>query len=199
MPHEEERITVLEDLNEALRVMQRCESCSIFMPEVRINLVYSITNPKTIKDVAAIDGRITVVKGQLKAAGEATFGASDHMARLILEVSKYDSTIRSGINFKYDPEIFAFITEYCAKRKIRLGRIDRTKEPVSVREHDGMSMPWKVKTLVESNEGKVPKIFYESEGWGKEPLFVLVGKDPISVVEKMEEVKEEFVEWRKNK
>ena len=56
-----------------------------------------------------------------------------------------------------------------------------------------------ITTLVESNEGKVPKIFYESEGWGKEPLFVMVGKDPISVVEKMEEVKEEFVEWRKKK
>ena len=197
MPLEEDRIEVLEDLNEAVRSMQRCKNCIGFMPEVRINLVYSLPHPKTIKDVAAIDGRITIVKGQLKPAGEATFGASDHMARLVIEISKYDPTIRSGINFKYDPEIFAFITEYCAKRNIRLGKIDRTKEPVSVREEDGMSMPWKIKSLVDSNEGKVPKIFYESEGWGKEPLFVMVGEDPISVVEMMEDIKENFVKWRK--
>ena len=197
MPLEDDRIEVLEDLNEAVRNMQRCKNCFGFMPEVRINLVYSLPNPKTFKDVAAIDGRITVVKGQLKPAGEATFGASDHMARLVIEAAKYDPTIRAGINFKYDPEIFAFITEYCAKRKILLGRIDRTKEPVSVREEDGRSMPWKIKTLVESSGGKVPKIFYESEGWGKEPLFVMVGEDPISVVEMMEEIKEDFVKWRK--
>jgi hydroxymethylpyrimidine/phosphomethylpyrimidine kinase len=199
MPFEEERIEVLEDLNEAVRIMQKCKNCISFMPEVRINLVYSIPNPKTTKDVAAIDGRITVVKGQFKPAGEATFGASDHMARLILEIVKYDSKIRAGINFKYDPEIFAFITEYCAKQKIRLGQIDRTKEPMSMREVDGMSIPWKIKILVESYGGKVPEIFYESEGWGKEPLFVMVGKDPISIVEKMEDIREEFVEWRKKK
>ena len=197
MPLEDDRIEVLEDLNEAVRNMQRCKNCTGFMPEVRINLVYSLPNPKTIKDVAAIDGRITIVKGQLKPAGEATFGASDHMARLVIESSKYDPTIRAGINFKYDPEIFAFITEYCAKHNIHLGRIDRTKEPVSVREEDGMSIPWKIKSLVDSNEGKVPKIFYESEGWGKEPLFVIVGEDPISVVEMMEDIKENFVKWRK--
>ena len=35
-------------------------------------------------------------------------------------------------------------------------------------------MPWKIQTLVRQAKG-VPKIFYEGEGWGKEPLFVVVG------------------------
>jgi hydroxymethylpyrimidine/phosphomethylpyrimidine kinase len=188
MSQDEERDEVLEDLKEAVRILQKCKQCSSLMPEVRMNLVYAIPNPKTVKDIAAIDGRITTVKGSLNAAGDAVFGASDHMARLLIELKKYNPEIRAGINFKFDQKILAHITEYCTKQKIKLGRIDRTKEPVSVREEDGLSIPWKVKSLVESSEGKVPQIFYETEGWGKEPLFVLVGKDPISVVEQLLEI-----------
>jgi hydroxymethylpyrimidine/phosphomethylpyrimidine kinase len=188
MAQEEVREEVLEDLNEALRTLQRCKQCSLLMPEVRMNLVYSIPNPKTIDDVAAIDGRITVVKGCLKAAGEATFGASDHMARLMIEIAKYNPKLRAGINFKFDEKIFSYVKEYCAKKKMKLGKIDRTQEPISVREEDGMSIPWKIKTLVESCEGEVPQIFYETEGWGKEPLFVIVGEDPISVVGQLIEI-----------
>ncbi|MEO0084715.1 MAG: thiamine-phosphate synthase family protein, partial [candidate division WOR-3 bacterium] len=133
-------------------------------------------------------GRITVVKGCLKAAGEAEFGASDHMARLLIEIAKYNPKLRAGVNFKYDEKIFSYLVEYCAKRKIKLGKIDRTQEPKSIREENGMSIPWKVKTLVENCEGEVPRIFYETEGWGKEPLFVLVGEDPVSVVEQLIEI-----------
>lgn len=193
MGQEEERITVLEELNEALRILQKCRQCSILMPEVRMNLVYALPNPKTTDDVAAIDGRITVVKGCLKAAGEAEFGASDHMARLLIEIAKYNPKLRAGINFKYDEKIFSYLVEYCAKRKIKLGKIDRTQEPISIREEDGMSIPWKVKTLVESCAGEVPRIFYETEGWGKEPLFVLVGEDPVSVVEQLIEITNDLV------
>lgn len=186
MKEEEEiREEVLEDLNEAARILQKCQQCTLLMPEVRMNLVYAIPNPKKIEDVAAIDGRITVVKGYLKAAGEATFGASDHMARLLIEIAKYNPKIRAGINFKYDNKILSYIEEYCKKRKYKLGRIDRTQEPISVREENGLSIPWKVKALVESCGGEVPPIFYETEGWGKEPLFVLVGEDPISVIEEL--------------
>lgn len=198
MVQEEVREEVLEDLNEALRILQKCKQCSLLMPEVRMNLVYALPNPKTIKDVAAIDGRITVVKDCLKAAGEAEFGTSDHMARLLIEIAKYNPKLRAGVNFKYDEKIFSYIKEYCAKRKIKLGKIDRTQEPVSVREEDGMSIPWKIKTLVESCEDEVPKIFYETEGWGKEPLFVLVGEDPVSVVEQLLEIANGLVKSSKS-
>ncbi|MDH5185744.1 MAG: phosphomethylpyrimidine kinase [candidate division WOR-3 bacterium] len=197
MPQESERVEVLDDLKEAVRVFQKCKQCSLLMPEVRMNLVYSINNPKTIKDVAAVDGRITVVKDYPKAAGEVIFGASDHMARLIVELKKYDPEVRAGINFKFDKKLLEYIAEYCAKRNMKLGRIDRTKEPVSVREENGMSMPWKVKNLVEECGGIVPKIFYETEGWGKEPLFVLVGKDPTSVVEKLLDITGGYIQWMK--
>ena len=32
-----------------------------------------------------------------------------------------------------------------------------------------------------NGEVVIPKLFYESEGWGKEPLFVLLGEDALQV------------------
>jgi len=30
--------------------------------------------------------------------------------------------------------------------------------------------------------GRLPDVFYEGDGWGKEPLFVILGIDAVSVV-----------------
>jgi len=46
---------------------------------------------------------------------------------------------------------------------------------------DRSSMPWKIKQLVDSSGG-VPKLSYEGEGWGKEPLSVAVGDTAVEVV-----------------
>jgi predicted fused transcriptional regulator/phosphomethylpyrimidine kinase len=52
-------------------------------------------------------------------------------------------------------------------------------------------MPWKIKQLVK-NSGKNPTVFYESEGWGKEPLFVIVDKTPIEIVKTMIKIAKSF-------
>lgn len=60
------------------------------------------------------------------------------------------------------------------------GWIDRSREPGEVIGQDGASMPWKIAELVRSSGG-VPRLFYEGRGWGKEPLFVAVGKNAVEV------------------
>jgi len=49
-----------------------------------------------------------------------------------------------------------------------------------------------VKRLVESLDGVVPPVFYESRGWGKEPLFLLVGEDPVALAERACAIAREF-------
>jgi hydroxymethylpyrimidine/phosphomethylpyrimidine kinase len=171
---------ILGNLVEAIDMLQNCREFAALMPEVRVNLVYALPKAGTPEEVAAIEGRMTVVQGLPHAAGIPKWGASDHMARLIIEIRKYDPTINAGINFKYDEVISQTVREYCAEQGIRFGWIDRTKEPIEAAEQDGASMPWKMKQLVESSGG-VPKLFYEGEGWGKEPLFVALGNDTIEV------------------
>ena len=171
---------VLGNLVHAVEMLRNCAEFSLLMPEVRVNLVYALPEANTSDEVAAVDGRITVVRGLPYAPGLPRWGASDHMARLIIEVRKYDPTINAGINFKCDATVIEVVQKYCAEKGILFGWIDRTKEPAEVAEQDRGSMPWKIKYL-ETSYGGIPKLFYEGEGWGKEPLFVALGSDAVEV------------------
>lgn len=183
---------ILDDVKKAVKSLEKCKEFSYLMPEVRVNLVYALPDAKTRMDVAGVDGRITVVKGYPKASGDVVFGASDHMARLIIEARKYDRSIRAGVNFKCDPEIIRHVKEFCEKEGLSFGMIDRRREPEEIIKKDKQSMPWKIKQLIQ-NYGKIPTVFYESEGWGKEPLFVVVGKNPREVVEISMSIAKSFV------
>ena len=171
---------VLGNLACAVAMLQNCAQFSLLMPEVRVNLAYALPGAKTPDEVAAVDGRITVVRGFPYASGLPRWGASDHMARLIIEVRKHDPRINAGINFKCDATAIEVVQKYCSERGILFGWIDRTKEPAEVAEKDRSSMPWKVNQLV-TRSGGVPRLFYEGEGWGKEPLFVALGSDAVEV------------------
>ena len=171
---------ILGNLVQAVTMLENCPEFSSLMPEVRVNLAYALPVARTTDEVAAIDGRITVVQGLPHASGMPRWGASDHMARLLIEVRKYDPTINAGINFKCDAIAIEVVQEYCSKHGVSFSRIDRTKEPADISERDGASMPWKVEQLIDSSGG-MPRLFYEEEGWGKEPLFVALGKDAIEV------------------
>jgi predicted fused transcriptional regulator/phosphomethylpyrimidine kinase len=42
----------------------------------------------------------------------------------------------------------------------------------------------------------VPPVFYESRGWGKEPLFFLVGPDPAGVATRAIEIAKGLASWQ---
>jgi hydroxymethylpyrimidine/phosphomethylpyrimidine kinase len=171
---------IFGNLVRAIEMLENCPQFALLIPEVRVNLAYALPDARTVDDVAAVDGRITVVRGLAHASGMPRWGASDHMARLLIEVRQYDPSVNAGINFKCDNVSREIAKTYCAEQALLFGWIDRTKEPSEVAERDGASMPWKIKQLVTSSGG-MPRIFYEGEGWGKEPLFVALGKDAVEV------------------
>lgn len=172
--------TVLGNLVLAIDRLKNCPEFVSLIPEVRVNLAYALPGAKTSQEVAAVAGRITAVQGQPHAAGPPALGASDHLARRIIEARKYDPEVNAAINFKHDETVVKVTQEYCAERGLHLGRLDRSEEPAGVAEHDQASMPWKMGQLVK-NYGTLPRLFYESAGWGKEPLFLALGKDAVEV------------------
>ena len=62
-------------------------------------------NAQTLKDVAGIPGRVTIVNGMPKAVARPDYGVSSHMARLVISIMKYDPDKRSALNIKYHPNI----------------------------------------------------------------------------------------------
>ena len=175
---------IIERLEEAVRLIEGCREFAALVPEVRVNFVYAPDNVVNVVQVAGVDGRITVVGGSPKAAGPVRTGVSDHMARLIIELRRYDRTIRAGLDFRWHETISDFVERYCHEHALGFGCIDRTDEPKDLIGKDRGSMPWKVMRLVESSNGKVPPVFFESRGWGKEPLFFAVGNDPLLLAER---------------
>jgi thiamine-phosphate diphosphorylase len=180
MTRNEEAERILGNLVLAVDLLEQCSDFAALIPEVRVNIVSALPGARTREDVAAVGGRITVVHGFPRAAGLPSFGASDHMARLIIEIRKYDPAINAGVNFRCDEETIQAVNDYCSEHRLLSGRIDRRMEPEEVTRTDGTSMPWKIAELVRSSGG-VPRLFYEDEGWGKEPLLVVVGADAIEV------------------
>ncbi|HEY82466.1 MAG TPA: phosphomethylpyrimidine kinase [Dehalococcoidia bacterium] len=171
---------VLGNLAAAVAQLEACPEFAALIPEVRVNLVYAPRQATTPKEVAAIEGRITVVQGMPHASGMPALGVSDHLARRIIEVRKYAPEINAALNFKCDEVVIEVVQEYCSQRGLLFGWLDRSDEPAEMAERDGSSMPWKVKQLV-TKYGAVPRLFYEGAGWGKEPLFLALGNDAVEV------------------
>ena len=172
----------------ALEKIERCSEFAQLIPEVRTNMVYAKQGAKTRDDVLAVDGRITVVNRMPFAAGRPRLGASSHMARLIIELAKVDPSYRAGIDFMNNPAFAAWLKQYCAEKGWVFSVIDRSNEPEEVKEKECGSMPWKVAEAVRACGGVAPKVFYETGAVGKEPVTVLVGKDPIEVVDQVIEI-----------
>ncbi len=182
MNDERQKDLVLGNMVRAVHLLRGSADFALLMPEVRVNLVYALPGARTPDEVAAIEGRITVVGGRAHAPGLPTWAASDHMARLIIEVRKYDPEVNAGINFRCDDAVTGVVRRYCTEKGLTFGWIDRTREPAEVAGPDRSSMPWKISYL-NSTYGSVPRLFYEGEGWGKEPLFVALGSDAVAVAQ----------------
>lgn len=168
----------IENLKKAVEIIQDSEEFASFIPEVRSNIVMAKENAKDINDVAGIPGRITIVHGKPRAFVEPEFGVSSHMARLVLSTMKYDSSKRSAMNIKYNPKI----VEICEKLGLKVSFYDRNDEPEDVRQVEGGTIPWGVKTAIK-RIGDIPDIVYHKGAWGKEPSITLIGTSAVDVAE----------------
>jgi len=178
----------------AVDLIEGCKEFASLIPEVRTNLVYAQSNARAKEDVLGIDGRITVVNGLPHAAGKPKFGASSHMARLMVEIGKTGSSLRAGVNFANNPALATWLEEYCEAKGWVFSVIDRSNEPEEIKETEGASMPWKVQEAIDAAGGRIPKIFYETGAIGKEPVSVLVGLDPIEVAKEICEIARRYFE-----
>jgi len=91
---------ILGNLVTALNILQKCPEFTKLIPEVRSNIAYALTEARTPQEVAAIPGRITMVRGYPYAGAAPDWGVSDHLARRIIEARKYDKKVNAIINFK---------------------------------------------------------------------------------------------------
>lgn len=182
-------------LEAALRRLEACAEFAALVPEVRTNFACAAPDPAGPADIAAIDGRLTVVNGLPRAAGPVRFGASDHLARRIIELRRHDPAVAAALNFRWNERIQRFVAGWAAGLGLALGALDRAEEPEALIGEDRASMPWKVARLVAACGGAVPPVFYEGRGWGKEPLCFLVAADPLTVADRAADIARRYRAW----
>ncbi len=135
-------------------------------------------NAESIEDVVGVPGRITTVKDRVKVFTMPDWGASSHMARLVLEVMKHDPERRSAINLRFNPAII----EICEKLGLKVSFYNRIEEPDELRKLEGKTISWGVEQAI-NRLGEVPDVIYHTGDWGKEPIIALIGRDPVEVAE----------------
>lgn len=165
---EEERQVVKERLTEAVRELSE-HMDPYLIPEVGTNIVFAIPRAREIIDVAGIEGRIIRIKNTIHPVGGIEFGASDHMARAVLTVMKYDPSIRSVANIRYSETILDIMHEIL----LEICEFNRAKEPPGLQ-----TMDWGVASCCEDG---VPDVIFDRGAQGKEAMIRIFGEDPVAV------------------
>ncbi len=168
----------IENINRAVEILQNSPEFAAIIPEVKSNIVMAKENAKDIKEVAGVPGRITVIHGRPKVFMEPEFGASSHMARLVLNIMKHDPERRSALNIRYDP----LLIEICERIGLVVSSYDRNREPEDVKKVEGGTIPWGVEEAI-NKVGCVPDVVYHIGCWGKEAMICLVGPNAVEVAE----------------
>jgi len=133
--------------------------------------------------VAAFPGRIVRFKDSVATFGDPEFGASRHVANIILTVMQFNPEYRSAMNIRYSKEK---VTQLEGKGFL-IGRFDRRLEPKKVKEKEGSSLEWGVKEVIRKLN-RVPDFVYDEGDIGKEPMIRVLGRNPIEVVNKIMKV-----------
>jgi predicted fused transcriptional regulator/phosphomethylpyrimidine kinase len=164
----EDREMVIDRMGEAVALLvERMDARLI--PEVGMNIVYALPDARSKDDIAGVLGRIVRLGDRVHPVGEVAFGASDHMARIVLTAMRFDPQIRSAANIRFSEAILLemenLMFEICS--------FDRAKEPPGVQ-----TMDWGVASCCK--EG-VPDVIYDRGAVGKEPMIRVLGEDPVTV------------------
>jgi len=171
---EAQKATMLEELEAAWNELEGILD-SRLLPEVGSNMGFAVLGAMDPSEVAAFDGRIVRVGERAQRTGCPRFGASKHVARIVLAASAKDPEARCALNVRYSKEALLA----CKKARLSVSTFDRAEEPKSV-----SSMTWGVAEAIDKF-GRVPDIIYDEGGVGKEPMIRILGRSPVDVVAKL--------------
>ncbi|MEM3404102.1 MAG: bifunctional hydroxymethylpyrimidine kinase/phosphomethylpyrimidine kinase [Nitrososphaeria archaeon] len=177
-----EKYHVIDNLSRAVELIEANHEVANLIPEVQSNIAMAL--PKLylggVGDVAAIPGRIIKLKNRPQASEAPAFGASSHLARILLTVMEEDPRKRGLMNIKYSEEVI----ETCKKLGYTISSFDRKEEPKELKEREGGTLPWGIRLAIKK-VGFVPDIIYDLGDVGKEPMVRVFGEDAVDVAHKV--------------
>ena len=174
-----ERYRVLDSLARAADRIRESPSLLRLAPEVQSNLAYALPHATTHDEVAAFPGRIVRLPEGLAPVRPPAFGASRHIASVILAAMRHYPWLRATMNISFSEALLARAKE----RGLIASGFDRAREPKEVKEREGSSLEWgTVEAIRQTTE--IPDLIYDRGEVGKEPMVRILGMDPDDVLRK---------------
>jgi XRE family transcriptional regulator, thiamine biosynthesis regulator len=157
---------VLDQLRLGVRALEQCEGFASLLPNVGSNIVMARRDARDVLDVAAVPGRIYEVKGAIRIPGQPEFGASRHVAEVLLGVHDAFAEVRGALNLRYGEDVAVVLRALGWKAApfdaTYAGRRER----------------------LAALRGKAPDALYHEGAFGIEPALYLLGKGAVEVASK---------------
>lgn len=173
-----ERYKALTNIRKAVSMIEESDDFLAIMPEVRVNVAMAVPGAKTVSEVAGIPGRIVEVRGRARAFTEPEFGASFHMAKVLLGVMDVDKKIRAVTNIRYDEAVGAAVE----KLGLDFSQLDRTEFPEEAMKSEA-PITWGVMKVTKESK-RVPDVIVDKGGYGIEPAAYIFGGSAVEAVKK---------------
>ena len=171
------RASVLSDLQESFRIIQRSRVFSHLVPQVRANLVACNEKAIILTDVAGIPGRITLIEGRARALVGPRFGASKHTASLLLEMRNSWSHVRACMCLSGRLEV----VNAAKSQKVKIYELsDSESDPIRIAES--------VKQKLSKSKSKLKIGIHVPGGLGVEPILYIFGSSATELGELCEEM-----------
>jgi predicted fused transcriptional regulator/phosphomethylpyrimidine kinase/predicted transcriptional regulator len=161
---------VLGGLRQALRTLEALPAFVRLIPNVGSNLAQAKGSPRTIRDVAAVPGRIFEMRGAVRVPAAPEFGASRHVAETVLAVTHVHPSVRAALNVRWSEDLRAALrtlgwkaVEFDPAYEGRAAHIAAT-----IRRHKGR-----------------PDVLYHRGAFGIEPMAYVVAESATAVVERV--------------
>jgi len=178
-----ERWQVVASLRQAAEKVLKLNPVEL-IPEVQMNIGYALPQAERVEEVAAFPGRISQSRGKILFKGEPQFGASSHVARLILAMMKHFPQLRACANLRYAQ---AYV-EMARKNNFNVVFFDRRKEPPRLKQAEGKSLDFLMESILKKMD-QPPDFIYDRGDVGKEPIIRCFARDPLELLEKIEKIR----------
>jgi hypothetical protein len=160
---------VLGDLRVALRTLEAEPGFHVMIPNVGSNLARAREGAQSALDVAAVPGRIFEMRGAVRVPAAPEFGASRHVAEVVLAVMRTHPSLRAALNVRLD----AWTMAAAKGQGWSLLKFDSDYEGRADR----------IARSLRATKGPPDGLYHEG-GFGVEPILYLVGRTAQDAVAK---------------
>lgn len=160
--------TVLSNVRRAVRAIKAEPAFVPLVPNVGTNLGMTLLNPVNVTDVAAVPGRIHVMRGRVHVPSNPEFGASENVATTLLAATAVESEVRGALNLATNRP---FLDEARAA-----GFEPLEFDPSYENRRERLETRFRERDAV-------PRICYHQGDFGVEPITYILGESAVATAE----------------